>query len=61
MCDEAVDDCLTALKFIADDNNNFDEDNTETVIHIRLLAGRNEFEKCKAYEKDISKELMPVA
>ena len=40
---------------------NFHEDYSETIIHIRLLLCRNKFEKRKAYKKDISKELMPVA
>ena len=38
------------------DHVNFDEDNPETIIHVRLLACRNRFKQCK-----ISKELMPVA
>ena len=31
------------------------------MIHVRLLALRNKFEKHKAFKKDLSKELMPVA
>ena len=108
MCDEAVDDCLEALKFSdwfvtskvlekfydallanddilffsedfskvtcftnevgilgvdldninLDNNNNFDEDNPETIIHVRLLAWRNIFEKCKSFKKDKGKKLM---
>ena len=44
-----------------DDNNNFCEDDPEAIIHIRLLAWRNKFEKRKLLKKDINKELMPVA
>ena len=100
MWDEAVDDCLVALKFIPDwfvtskmlekfDNalhanddilsynknfdkvifianqrhtlavvldkinldNDFDEDDPNTVIHVRHLAWHNKFEKCKALKK----------
>ena len=47
-------------KINLDDDNNFDEDDPET-IHVRLLAWRNKFEKRKAFKKDLSKELMPVA
>ena len=112
MCDEAIDDCLAALKFVPDwfvtikmlekfhdalnatndrlsfhedfskvtflanqmgilgvyldknnldEDNNFDEDDPETIIHVRILALRNKFEKRKTLKKDISKELMPVA
>ena len=30
-----------------------DLDNPETIIHVRLLAWHNKFEKCKALKKDI--------
>ena len=112
ICDEAVDDCLAALKFIPDwfvtskmlakfhdalltkddilffdedlskvtffcnemgildvglykinlddDDNSFDEDDPETIIHVRLLAWRNKFEKQKAHKSNISKQLRPV-
>ena len=43
-----------------DDDNNFYEDDPDTGIHVRVLAWHNKFEKCKALEKDMSKELMPV-
>ena len=33
----------------------------ETILHARLLTWRNKFEQCKQFEKDINKELMPVA
>ena len=38
------------------DHVNFDQDNPETIIHVRLMACRNRIKQCK-----ISKELMPVA
>ena len=34
-----------------DDHNNFDEDDPEFIIHVRLLAWRNKFEKHKALKK----------
>ena len=37
------------------DDNNFDEDNPETIIHVRLLTWCNKFEKRKAFIKDINK------
>ena len=35
--------------------DNFHEDDPETIIHVRLLAWHNKFEKCKAFKKDLSK------
>ena len=32
-------------------HNNFYEDNPETLIHVRLLAWRNKFEKRKPFKK----------
>ena len=43
------------------DDSNHDEDDPETIIHIRLLAWHIEFEKSKTFKKDINKELMLVA
>ena len=40
---------------------NFDEDDPETIIHARLMAWHNRLKQRKAFKKDISKELMPVA
>ena len=34
-------------------DNNFDEDDPDTIIHVRLLAWRIKFEKCKALKKII--------
>ena len=39
----------------------FDEDNSDIIIHVRLLAWHNKSEKRKAFKKDICKELMPIA
>ena len=36
--------------------NNFDEDNPDTIVPIRLLAWHNKFEKRKELEKNISEE-----
>ena len=43
-------------KINLDDDNNFYDDYLETIIHVRLLAWRNKFEKWKAPNK-ISREL----
>ena len=43
------------------DHVNFDEDNPETIIHVRLMAWYNKLKQRKAFKKDKSKELMPVA
>ena len=111
MCDKAVDDFLTGLKFVPDwfatskmikklvtalyadtnipyfnedsDNavfscnemgilgvnlnninladSNYDEDDPETIIHIRLLAWHIKLEKSKALKKELNEELMLVA
>ena len=42
------------------DDNNFNEDDCSAIIHVRLLAWRTKFEKCKALEKELNEELMPV-
>ena len=43
------------------DDNNLDENDHITIIHVRLLAWHIKFEKRKALKKDIREELMPVA
>ena len=48
-------------KINLDDDNDFDEDDPGTIIHVRLLTWHNKFEKRKPFKKDIRKELMPVA
>ena len=42
-------------------DNNFDEDDPDAIILIRLLAWHIKFEKCKELRKRISEELMPLA
>ena len=37
-------------------DNNFDEDDADTIIHTRLLAWHSKFEK----QKNISEEFMPI-
>ena len=41
--------------------NNFDEDDPDTIIHIRLLAWHTKFEKRKELKKELNEKLMPVA
>ena len=45
------------------DNNDdaFDEDELETINHVRLIAWRNRFKQRKICKKEISKGLMSVA
>ena len=45
------------------DNNDdaFDEDELETINHVRLTAWRNRFKQRKICKKEISKGLMSVA
>ena len=40
-------------------DNNFNEDDPGTIIHVRTLAGQK-FEKLKALKKELNEELMPV-
>ena len=42
-------------------DNNFDEVDPDTVIHIRLLARYIKLGRCKALKKELNQELMPVA
>ena len=42
-------------------DNNFDEDDPDTIILIRLLFWHIKFKKRKALKKKISEELMPIA
>ena len=41
--------------------NSFDEDDRDTVIHIKLSAWHVKFEKPQTLEKDLNEELMPIA
>ena len=43
------------------DDTNYEEDDPDTIILIRLLAWHIKFEKPKDFKKKISEELMPVA
>ena len=42
-------------------DNNFDEDDPDTIIHIRLWTWHIKFEKPKALKRKINEELMPIA
>ena len=42
-------------------DNNFDEDDPDTIILIRLSARYMKFGKCKALKKELNEELMSVA
>ena len=42
------------------DDSNFEEDDPDTIIHIRHLSWHIKFEKRKALKKELSEELMPV-
>ena len=50
----------TDLKNINLDDN-FDEDDPDTIILIRLLAWHSKFEKRKALKKELNEELMEIA
>ena len=41
-------------------DTNYDEDDPETIVHVRLFAWNSKFEKRNALKKKISKELMPL-
>ena len=41
-------------------DNNFDEDDLDTIILVRLLAWHTKFKKHKALKKKISEELMSI-
>ena len=47
-------------KINLDNDNNFDEDDPDTIIHVRLLAWHSKYEKRKVLKKTISEELMAV-
>ena len=42
-------------------NTKFDEDDPQTIIHVRLMAWSNKYKQRQAFKEDISKELMPLA
>ena len=41
--------------------NNFDKDNPDTIVLIRLLASHSKCKKRKVFEKKISGELITIA
>ena len=43
------------------EDDNFDEDDPESTIHVRVMAWHNRFKQRKAFSKDINKELMSKA
>ena len=49
------------LNNISLDDVNFDEDDPETIIHVRLMAWHDQFKQSRAHKKELSKELMLVA
>ena len=42
-------------------DNNFDEDDPDTIIHTRLLTWHIKFEKREALKKELNEVLMPIA
>ena len=60
----ANDDILLHNKILIksyDTNNNFDEDDPDIIIHVRLLAWCSKFKKRKALKERISDELITIA
>ena len=49
------------LNNLSHDDNNFDYDDPETIIHVRLLLGVIDISNTRHVKKKISKESMPVA
>ena len=43
------------------DDTNYNEDDPETIVHVRLLAWHIKFEKRKALKKELNGELMLIA
>ena len=43
------------------DDINFDEDDPETIIHVRLTAWHNSFKQRKTFKKELSKEIISLA
>ena len=42
-------------------DNNFDKDDPETIIYVRLLSWHTKFENRKALKKELYEELIPIA
>ena len=49
------------LNNINRDDTNYDEDDPETIIHIRLFTWHVKFEKRKAIKKELNEEFMFIA
>ena len=52
---------MVDLNDVSLDDDNFDNDDPEIIIHVRFMAGCNRYKQTKACKKEISKALMPVA
>ena len=50
----------TDLNYINLDDNDFDKDDSGTIIQVRLLACHTKFEKHKALKKVLDEDLMPI-
>ena len=48
-------------KIILEQDNNFFEDDPDTVIYVRIFAWCNNVQKCKKKKKNTNKELMSIA
>ena len=64
-CGSAAFSCNDMVIFNVDLNNinldnNFHEDNPNTIIFIKVLASHIKFEKRKALKKELNEELMPI-
>ena len=42
------------------DGINFDEDDPETIIHVRFMASYNKLQQHISFKKELSRQLMPV-
>ena len=42
-------------------DDSFDDNDLEIKIHVKLIAWCNKYRQCKAFKKELSKELMIVA
>ena len=49
------------LNCINFNDDNFDKDDPDTIIHVKLLAWHTKFENDKALKKQLNEKLMPVA
>ena len=44
-----------------DDNDDNDNDDLETMIHVRLVTWCNEYKQCNAFKRKLNKVMMRVA